>query len=106
MSEDRNDTGRLEEIRLRLLTRIAPNSPADAAQQAAFDRAVLAQAEYELAQGGALEALRRGVRSFSIGSYSETYGPGDGDILCPVARALLERAGLLHRAMPVARRLP
>ena len=96
----------LAEVRARLTARIAPNAPEDDAQTAAFERAVAAQAAFEAGQGGALEAVRRGVRSFSVGSYSESYGAGDGDVLCPLARALLFNAGLLRRSMPSARRLP
>ena len=97
----------LDEVRERLLARIAPNVPGDDAQCAALDAAATAQAEYEQTHGDALDAARRGVVSYSVGSYSERLGEGSGrDGLCPYARALLENAGLLRRSMPVARRIP
>ena len=96
----------LAEVRERLRARIAPNAPEDEAQAEAFDRAVEAQAAFEAREGEALAAARRGVRSFTIGSYSESRGAGDGDVLCPLARALLANAGLLRRGMPAARRFP
>lgn len=97
----------LDEVRARLLARIAPNAPGDDAQLAAMDAAAQAQAEYEQTHADALDAARRGVISYSVGGYSERLGEGNGrDWLCPYARALLENAGLLRRGMPVARRLP
>ena len=96
----------LEEVRERLRARIAPNVPGDEAQALAFERAASAQAAFEAGQGAALEAARRGVRSFSVGGYSESRGEGDGDVLCPLARALLFNAGLLRRSVPTARRFP
>ena len=95
----------VEEVRARLLALIAPNRPDDAPE--AFEAAVLAQAGYEADHGDALDAARRGVRSFSVGGYSESYGDGAArDGLSPHARALLFNAGLLRRSLPVARRLP
>ena len=94
------------EVRERLLARIAPNAPENDDQRQAFERAVAAQAAFEAEQGGALAAVRRGVRSFSVGGYSESYGAEGGDVLCPLARALLFNAGLLRRGMPAARRFP
>lgn len=96
----------LSEVRERLLARIAPVRPEGEAQLTAFEQAVEAQAAFEAGQGDALDAVRRGVRSFSVGSYSESYGAQGGDVLCPHARALLSNAGLLRRGMPAARRIP
>ena len=101
-----SDDARMEDVRARLRAWIAPNAPEDEAQRAAFGRAAEAQAEYEAANGEVLAARQRGVRSFRIGSYSETYATGSGGVLCPSARAILENAGLLRHGMPVARRLP
>ena len=104
MSEARN--AKLDGIRERLLARIAPNAPGNEEQWRALEAAVAAQADFEGDQGDALSAAQRGVRGFSIGAYSESYGAGGGDVLCPLARALLSNAGLLRRSMPAARRFP
>ena len=105
-NESAVSAGLLAEVRERLTARIAPNAPRNEAQISAFEQAVAAQAAFEAGQGDALSVARRGVRSFSVGSYSESYGAGDGDVLCPHARALLFNAGLLRRSMPAARRIP
>ena len=100
----------LEQVAERLKAYIHPNTIQTAEQEEAFDTAVEYQAEYEASHAEALEAAQRGVQSFSVGNYSETYftrhtGEYTASTLCPASYAVLFNAGLLRRDMPVARRL-
>ena len=99
--------GERERIAERLRAYIRPNEAETEAQQAAFERAVDAQLEWEQRGGGELPL---GVTSLSIGSYSVTAAEASGAActranLSPAAWAVLTNAGLLARAWPVAQRL-
>lgn len=92
----------------RLRAYIHPNAADTAEREEAFERAVDAQLAYESANG--VEEVPGNVRSFSVGNYSVTLdgsaAGADGQAsLCPAAWAILFNAGLLRRALPVAKRL-
>lgn len=96
-----------EAIRERLAAYIYPNKARTSAQQQAFESAVEAQLEYE--ESNPAEDLPPNVQSVSVGKYSVTAKAGQSEYtrssICPAAWAFLFNAGLLKRALPVARRL-
>ena len=94
-----------EQVAERLRAYTHPNVADTEEKMTAFEDAVDAQLAYESAR-----EMPAGVKSFSVGNYSVTLeqsaGGADGQgTLCPAAWAILFNAGLLHRAMPVAKRL-
>ena len=99
--------GEREYIEERLKAYIHPNAAVTSAQKAAFEEAVDAQFAYEDAPGAA--EVPGPVRSYSVGNYSvtldESADTGAQGGIGPAARAILFNAGLLRRAMPVAKRL-
>lgn len=98
-----------EYVRERLKAYIFPKAPATAAQEEAFERAVIAQYEYETANPA--EAIPEGVASVSNDGVSVSYmqtGRSAGYTqasIAPAAYAYLLNAGLLPGAIPRARRL-
>ena len=96
-----------ERVAERLRAYIHPNVAETDAQEAAFDAAVDAQLTHE--QAWNVGEIPEGVKSFSVGNYSvtldESADTGARGGICPAARAILFNAGLLRRAMPVAKRL-
>ena len=97
-----------EHIEERLKAYIHPNAAQTAEQREAFDRAVAAQLAHEAAQD--VGELPGNVQSLTIGSYSVTMSEPTGGAytratICPAAWAILFNAGLLQRALPVAKRL-
>ena len=94
-------------VRARLTAYIHPNKARTTAQLDAFEEAVEAQVEYE--KSGEAESLPANVQSMTIGKYSVTLKDGQSeytrDTICPATWAILFNAGLLRRALPVARRL-
>lgn len=95
-------------VRERLTAYLLPRRAETAEEQAAFERAVAVQVEYE--QRAGLGDVPEGVQSFSIGDFSATLaGGGQGAgytlvTLSPVAWSILKNAGLIGYAWPTARR--
>lgn len=94
-------------VRERLTAYIYPNKARTRAQQDAFEEAVEAQMEYE--KSSEAESLPANVQSMTIGKYSVSLKDGQSEYtrgsISPAAWAILFNAGLLRRALPVARRL-
>ena len=99
-----------ESVEARLRAYIAPNAPQTRAENDAFEQAVEAQADYEDRAAESDAQVPMGVSGYSAGNFSVNYGharSGEFDqfSISPYARAILQNAGLLRHAMPVARRL-
>lgn len=99
-----------ENVEARLKAYIAPNAPQTAAENYAFEQAVEAQMEYEERSAEGDAQIPMGVAGYTAGNFSVNYararsGEFDQFSISPYARAILQTAGLLRHAMPVARRL-
>lgn len=99
-----------DHVRERLAAYIYPRAPSTRAQEEAFDAAVDAQMQYELANPQ--EVIPEGVASMSNDGMSINYADsGSRNALytqasiSPVAYAYLLNAGLIGGAIPRARRL-
>ncbi len=99
-----------DHVRERLSAYIYPRAPSTRAQAEAFDEAVDAQMQYELANPQ--EVIPEGVASMSNDGMSVSYmEAGSRNALytqasiSPVAYAYLLNAGLIGGAIPRARRL-
>ena len=99
-----------EHVRERLTAYIYPRRPATDEQEAAFEKSVLAQVEYEERNdalsmpGGVASASNDGV-SVSFESSRVTGGAYSIHTIAPAAYAYLYNAGLIRHTLPVARRL-
>lgn len=96
----------MDGVRARMLAYIAPRAPCCDEQCAAFDRAVLAQYEFERAGAGQQSAIPQGVTQFSVNGFSAHVGHiPDRDLfpagVCPEAKAHLLLAGLLYRGVRI-----
>ena len=95
--------GQIDSARRRLYAYIFPNNPCTASQVAAFNEAVILQAEHDAAREE--EGLPSGVNSFSIGHFSMTVDADQNTdnlnrkTICPEAYAVLLREGLLYRGV-------
>ena len=93
----------IDSARRRMYAYIFPNNPYTASQQAAFDQAVLLQAEHDAAREE--EGIPAGVNSFTIGHFSmsvdssQTSDKLNRNTICPDAYAVLLREGLLYRGV-------
>lgn len=97
-------------VRERLTAYIYPNSPKTPSQMEAFENAVEAQMKHE--REYASYAAPDGVAAYSNDGMSVTFdtsrgfnGANPARGLCPDAYAYLFNAGLIGRALPMARRL-
>ena len=97
-------------VRERLKAYIYPNSPKTRDQVEAFENAVEVQLKYE--REYASYAAPDGVAAYSNDGMSVTFdtargfnGANPARGLCPDAYAYLYNAGLIGRALPIARRL-
>lgn len=84
---------------------IFPNQPETTEEATAFDRAVLYQIAHEKSLSESESRIPDGVKSFSIGDFSMTFGEETASALtmrtiCPAAYSVLLRAGLLYRGLP------
>lgn len=102
----------LDMMRDRMNAFIFPNEPKTADEITAFDKAIRYQIAHEKTIAsmsgdlGALEALPDGVTSFTIGTFSMSFGGGlkksatlDNKTICPYAYGVLLRAGLLYKGV-------
>ena len=88
----------LERARDKLLNFIFPNEPRGSAFEA-FERAVIAQAEWEKRTEEKLDGLPPPVTGLRVGNFSATMKPRTGWELAPEARGILLRAGLLYKGV-------
>ncbi len=89
----------LERLRERMYDYIFPNVPRTLAELAAFEQAVQLQYEHEETEREKYGDVPPWAESFKIGDFQMTLREGAlrREAVCPAARGLLLRSGLLYR---------
>lgn len=97
---DQPVTGReLELAQERLLNHIFPREPVSGEEKEAFERAVIAQAEWEKKLADSTGELPGRVTAVKIGNFSASVQPRTGFEMAPEARGILLRSGLLYKGV-------
>lgn len=95
----------LELVREKMYEYIFPNTPQTVEETDIFEKAVVYQYEHEATASLQANGVPNGVKSFKIGDFSMELDPDffraelNAKTICPSARGLLLRAGLLYKGV-------